>query len=743
MSLLYTFILITLGILAVLGIVVGVTNDAVNFLNSALASKAAPRKIILLVASVGILTGVMTSSGMMEVARSGVFFPAQFTFREIMFLFLGMMLGNVILLDVFNSLGLPTSTTVSMVFGLLGAAMALALYKIGGNDALTMADMGKFINSGRALVIVSAILISVVVAFVTGSVLMYLSRLIFSFRYNNMLRKFGALWCGVSFAGIVYFAIFKGLHNVLSQQLDASFISWIDTHGMLVLLGLWVFSSIMLYVLQLLKVNILKTTIMAGTFSLALAFAGNDLVNFIGVPFAGFDSYRIAHAAGTDTVLMSDLMNPVKANFWIMLSAGVVMVLTIFFSPKALAVTQTELSLANQNESEEERYSSTFISRGIVRAAVAIHNGYEHTVPRGLREAIDRRFEPLPPEERAGINYDLIRATVNLTASSLLIAFATSLKLPLSTTYVVFMVSMGSSLADRAWGRESAVYRITGVMTVISGWFVTAFAGFIIALGVTLLLVWGNWIAAVLLTAACLFLVIRGNFFKKREDFIPERKKPIPISNPNKTEGEVLIQYIEDVCVNMEKVTRIYGRTIVAVFKENRKVLRDMVKESNDLFYAAREQKYAMLTMVKNLQEHDIATAPFYVQVVDYMSETTKALIHITRPAFDHINNNHHGFTKDQIVELKEVNDAVEEIFSAINVMLRSRDFSNMSDVLERRDRLFDMMDGIMKSQLHRMQQEPTSTSASILFFNILNETKTMVLQSRNIMKSLEHFVDD
>lgn len=740
MPFIYVFILVTLMLLAVLGIVVGVTNDAVNFLNSALGSKAAPKRVILIIASVGILIGVMTSSGMMEVARSGVFFPSQFTFHEIMFLFLGMMLGNVILLDVFNSLGLPTSTTVSMVFGLLGSAMALALFKIGSDDTITMADMGKFINSGRALAIVSAILLSVVIAFVTGALLMYISRLIFSFRYHKVFKRFGALWCGISFAGIVYFAIFKGLRD--SGIIPSDVIAWVDHNGALVLLGLWILSALFLYVLQLLKVNILKITILAGTFSLALAFSGNDLVNFIGVPFAGYDSYRIAQEAGSQTILMDGLMAPVKANFWIMLAAGCVMVFTLFFSPKALAVTQTELSLANQNESADERFNSTFISRGIVRGAVATHNAYTRVIPAKVREAIDRRFEPLPDSEREDVMYDLIRATVNLTGASLLIAFATSLKLPLSTTYVVFMVSMGSSLADRAWGRESAVYRITGVMTVISGWFVTALAGFIIALGVTLLLVWGDWIAAVILTAACLFVVIKGNFFHKKAEPTEEHKQPIPIVG-SKNPGEVLIRYIEDVCVNMENVTRIYGRTIVAVFKENRKVLRDMVKESNDLFYAAREQKYAMLAMVKNLEQHDIATAPFYVQVVDYMSETTKALIHITRPAFDHINNNHQGFTKEQIVELKEVNDAVEDIFLTINKMLRGRDFSNMSDVLEKRDKLFDMMDVIMKNQLRRMQKEPTSTSASILFFNILNETKTMVLQSRNIMKSLEHFVDD
>jgi Na+/phosphate symporter len=283
-------------------------------------------------------------------------------------------------------------------------------------------------------------------------------------------------------------------------------------------------------------------------------------------------------------------------------------------------------------------------------------------------------------------------------------------------------------------------------MTVITGWFITALAGFAISMVVTMLLAWGGWIAAVALSLLGIFLVVKGNFFPKKEEkdaTKEDNKKNIDITDKSHNANEALIGYIENVCVDMESVTRIYGRTIVAVFKENRKVLRDMVKESNDLFFAAREQKYALLGMMKKLEQQDIVTAPFYVQVVDYMSETTKALIHITRPAFDHIDNNHTGFTKEQIVDLKEVNDAVEEIFSSINTMLRSRDFSDMSGILEKRDRLFDKIDDIMKSQLRRMRTEHMSTSASILYFNILNETKTMVLQSRNIMKSLEHFVED
>ena len=744
MSLLYTFILVVLAILAILGIVVGVSNDAVNFLNSALGSKVASFRKILIVASIGILVGVITSSGMMEVARSGVFHPEMFTFHEIMFLFLGMMLGNVILLNVFNSLGLPTSTTVSMVFGLLGSAMALAIFKINESDTLTMANMGQFINSGKALAIVSGILLSVVIAFIVGGIYMYLSRALFSFRYQKLFGKIGWLWCGVSLAGILYFALFKGLKS--SGLIPVEVIDWVNSNVGLALLIMWGVSSVVLLLLQLCKVDILKVTILAGTFSLALAFAGNDLVNFIGAPYAAFDAYGIAkNAGGATDITMEGLKTPVAANFLIMLGAGLVMILTLFLSKKTKKVIQTEQSLAGQDENTTGNFDSNFISRAIVRGAVNINNFYERVIPRRMQIAIEKRFIPLPVEERGGLVYDRIRATVNLTCASLLIAVGTTLKLPLSTTYVVFMVSMASSLADRAWGRESAVYRVTGVMTVITGWFITALAGFAISMAVTMLLAWGGWIAAVALSLLGIYLVVKGNFFNKedKKDDKADSKKNIDITDKSHNANEALIGYIENVCVDMESVTRIYGRTIVAVFKENRKVLRDMVKESNELFFSAREQKYALLGMMKKLEQQDIITAPFYVQVVDYMSETTKALIHITRPAFDHIDNNHTGFTKEQIVDLKQVNDSVEEIFSSINSMLRNRDFSDMSVILEKRDRLFDMIDDIMKSQLRRMRVEHMSTSASILFFNILNETKTMVLQSRNIMKSLEHFVED
>ena len=736
MSEIYTVIIGILGILAVSGLFVGVTNDAVNFLNSAIGSKAASMRVILTVASVGIVIGVITSSGMMEVARSGMFNPALFSFHEVMMLYLGVMFANVILLDLYNSWGLPTSTTVSLIFCLLGAAIAVSVYKIAGDPAQGVSSLGQYINTSRAMGIVSAILLSVVIAFTCGTVVMYISRLIFSFRYTVYLRRYGAVWCGASLTAIVYFAVFKGLKSILAGH---EFIRMIDENLLASLFFCWVGCSLLLFIIQRFRINILRITILSGTFALALAFAGNDLVNFIGVPLAGYDAWQIAREAGSESIMMGDLANPARANFPILLASGIIMVLTLIFSKKSKHVAETELSLASQHE-EEERFGSTLLSRSLVRATLMLNNLWTGLIPARVQQAIDRRFEPLPAEERSTAQYDMIRAVVNLTAASVLIAIGTSYKLPLSTTYVVFMVAMGSSLADRSWGRESAVYRITGVMAVISGWFITALGGFLIALATTALLLWGGWIAVAALTALCAWLLIRSH--RKTPELKEAEAKLQPVDTAE-TPEEVMRACIGEVCTTMQEVTRIYNRTLVAVFKENRKVLKEMVQESNRIYNEARERKYGIMPTLRRLQRCDIDTGHFYVQVTDYISEVTKALIHITRPSFDHIDNNHEGLSKEQIVDLMHVNDEVEAIFDKINDMLASNDFSDLDLVLEMRDRLFDTIVGAIKNQLRRINSDPSgSTRASVLYLTILNETKTMVLQARNLLKSQHYFLE-
>lgn len=731
MSILYTIIVVILGILAISGLFVGVTNDAVNFLNSAIGSKAAPKRIILAVASIGIIIGVLTSSGMMEVARSGMFNPGMFTFHEVMILYLGVMFANIILLDLYNSLGLPTSTTVSLIFCLLGSAIAVSIFKISSDPAVGLASIGEYINTTRAMGIVSAILLSVVIAFTCGTIVMYISRTIFSFRYSAMLRRFGAFWCGASLTAILYFALFKGLKNLLS---DHPFTQWVSEHLLLSLGICWVACSLILLFVQLFRVNILRITILAGTFALALAFAGNDLVNFIGVPVASFDAYKIASDAGSTTMLMGALSADIPANMSYLLIAGGVMLLTLWTSKKAMHVSQTELKLAASKEEEDtSQNNSSVFSRTIVRAAMQISNGLNYITPKGLSRRIDRRFE-YEDIEHSGAPFDMIRATVNLTTSALLIALATSLKLPLSTTYVCFMVAMGSSLADRAWGRESAVYRISGVITVVMGWFVTALGGFLIAFVVGLILIYGGTVAFVVVTILCAYMLIRSNFSKKKgAEAVAEERAT--------TNEDVIRQLREEVEHTMLKATKIYDRTMIATMRENRSELQAMVKEANNLFYQSRERKYTLMPTLKRLQHADIYAAHYYVQVVDYLNEVTKALLHIARPAFDHIDNCHEGFTSDETRDLMAINDEVEMINRRINTMLREGKFAEIETVLLMRDGLFERISEAMLAELSRIDSSKTSTRASMLYLTILSETKNMVLQSRNLLKSQQYFL--
>ena len=730
MSEIYIAVVAVLAILAVSGLYVGVTNDAVNFLNSAIGSKAASLRVIIAVASVGIIIGAVTSSGMMEVARNGMFDPSRFTFAEIMMLYVGVMFANVILLDLYNSLGLPTSTTVSLIFCLLGSAVAVATFKIATDDALTLDMLGEYINTSRAMGIISAILLSVLIAFTCGTAIMYVSRLIFSFRYIPMLRRLGAVWCGASLTTIVYFALFKGLKNALA---GSAFIEWVDQSLWLALLVCWAGCSLLLFFLQLFRINILRITILAGTFSLALAFAGNDLVNFIGVPVAAFDSYSIARAAGSDTMTMGALNEPAPASIMFVLAAGAIMVLTLWTSRKAMHVTETEISLSSQNDDAPEQYSSSLFSRTVVRATLNIVNFFDKVSSPRVKKFVASRFE-WADIEHTGAPYDMIRATVNLTTSSLLIALATSLKLPLSTTYVCFMVAMGSSLADRAWGRESAVYRITGVMTVITGWFVTAIGGFLIALAMGLILMWGGMIAFGVITVLCLYMLIHSNFRKPKQK--EESEKPVLPTRENLAESVV-----ENVGTTIKNSTRIYNRTLVALMKEDRKALKEAMQEAEQMYEYNNKLKYSVAATIKGTYGADLNLSLYYVQMSDYLNEMSKALVFITKPAFEHIDNNHEGLSRVQTEDLMSINGDVDIIYSRIIYMIVNSDFTDIDSVLDMRDEIFDRIADATKDELARITSGESNSKAGMLYLNILSETKTMVLQSRNLLKSQRLFM--
>ena len=730
----FTVIVVILAVLAVLDLIVGVSNDAVNFLNSALGCNVAKRWIILSVAAVGIMLGVITSNGMMEVARNGVFHPGMFTFEEIMVLFVGIMLTDVIVLNTFNSLGLPTSTTVSLVFELLGSSLAVACYKIWNSPDMTFANIAEFINAGKAMVIISGILSSVVIAFTVGAVLMYISRIIFSFKYAKSLRRYGAVWCGISIVGIVYFAIFKGMKS--SGLITPEFDSLINDNIYISLFVIWVAASLLLWVMQRLGINIMKFTILSGTFALALAFAGNDLVNFIGVPIAGFDSYSLAMDSGDMSMKMSQLAEPAHVNVWFLILSGVIMSVTLFLSKDAMKVAETQINLSSQN-SEDERFGSNRFSRALVSLAINLNKAYNSVIPKRVQEKINSRF--VPDETAANDSaYDYIRAIVNLTAAASLICLGTSLKLPLSTTYVIFMVSMGSSLADRAWGRDSAVYRITGVMVVIMGWFITAIAGISISFVVGLILSWGGWIALAVLCVLCGYILCHNLIFKKKDN--KEERQTLLITE-NADDSDALYTCTQEVCTTMESISGIYNHMLVALFTENRRLLKETMTQSEELYHQANDRKYQIFQTLKRLQDQKVETGHFYIQVVDYLTEVTKALLHCTRPAFEHIDNHHRGFTQEQIYDLKLVNDGVDNIFNKVNEMLRDKDFSDLDEVLVMRDNLFTVIADAIKHQIKRLKEEQTSTKASMLYLNILNETKTMVLQSRNLIKSQAYFL--
>jgi phosphate/sulfate permease len=597
MDSIYLIIVIVLLGLAVLDLIVGVSNDAVNFLNSSIGSKVAPIRIIFAVAALGILLGTMFSSGMMEVARSGVFYPEKFTFPSIMMLFLAVMLTDVILLDLFNTFGLPTSTTVSLVFELLGASVAVALYTIWTTES--GGNLGEFINSGKALAIITGIFTSIAIAFLVGSIIMYISRIIFSFNYKKPFKYLGALWGGIALTAITYFAVFKGLKG--SVLVSSELLAYLEGNmGMALLYTLGTWTILMAILQHIFRVKILKVIVLSGTAALAMAFAGNDLVNFIGVFMAGFDSFHIAQevvASGGDlnTLYMGKLSEPVVANIYWLLGAGTLMTLSLFLSKKSRTVSNTEVNLARKGEGIE-RFSSSPLSRSIVRGSLTLSKSISTIIPESMKKFIDKRFEPVELENKA--SFDLIRASVNLTVSAMLISLGTSLKLPLSTTFVTFMVAMGSSLADRAWGRESAVYRINGVLTVVAGWFLTALVAFSAALAVGLFLMWGGKIAIVIMIAIVVIMLLKSSKLHTKRKSKEEQQQQVL-----STKDQLITSCNNDVHMVLDRTLWILKKVIDGLNDENRKSARKAMNEAIELYEKFKDKRdYEVVPTIESIQ---------------------------------------------------------------------------------------------------------------------------------------------
>lgn len=734
MDSIYLIIVIILLGLAVMDLVVGVANDAVNFLNSSIGSKVAPLWLILSVASFGVLIGSLFSSGMMEIARSGVFYPEKFTFHAVMILLLAVMITDVVLLDVFNTFGLPTSTTVSLVFELLGAAVAVSLFTIWSNNS---GNLGEYINSGKALAIISGIFISIAIAFVVGTLIMFISRLIFSFEYKKPFLYLGAIWGGIALTAITYFAIFKGLKG--SVLISKEFLNYLNhSMGQAILYAFLGWTVLMAILQFVFRVNILKVIVLAGTAALALAFAGNDLVNFIGVFMAGLDSFKIAQgvvAAGgsIDTLYMSELSKPVVAQWQWLMGAGVVMVLALWFSKKSRTVTETEVNLARKGEGVE-RFASSALSRSIVHGTMNMSKTIDKMTPPAVKDFIERRFIPAPVENNA--SFDLVRASVNLTISALLISLGTSLKLPLSTTFVTFMVAMGTSLADRAWGRESAVYRVNGVLTVVSGWLLTALVAFTVAMIVGLFLMWGGKIAIFIMLALVGFMLFKsGKIHTKRKE--KEASKRVQLSS----EEQLVSECTNEVKAVINTTLDIFKNTIEGLKTENRKLMRTNVADSNTLYEKFKDKRmYEVVPTLETIQINALDLEQEYVQLVDYSYEITKSLKAMAESSYSYIDNNHTAFTKDQIDDLKQMHSILTESYRKFAEMIDSRDYSRFNELIQLRETMSELYAKLTKKQIKRVKENETTTRSSILFLNLINEAKIIALQSSNLMKSQRDF---
>ena len=516
----FTVILAFLALLAVIDLFVGVSNDASNFLNAAVGCRIAPFKVIVAVAGIGILLGAAFSGSMMDIAKKGVFNPGMFSFADVMTIYFSVMVTDVILLNAFNSMGLPTSTTVSIVFELLGAATGVAANRIlsfGGS----LSELGAYINNEKALTMISAILVSVVVAFVTGVVVQYVTRLIFTFHYERIFRRLGGLYGGFALTMITYFLVIKGAAG--ASFMTPELLRAIEENTALILGAVFVLSTVALQAgMILFRLNVFRVIILAGTFALAFAFAGNDLVNFVGVPIAALDSYNIFVASGSfnpSGFIMWDLANPIPPNTIFLLLSGLVMVITLYTSKSARKVLETSVNLSSSRSGEREQFGASLPGRLIVRGSMVLGRAASTCIPAPVHKATDQRFEPvIPPIGTEPPPFDAVRASINLLLTAILISMATSLKLPLSTTYVSFMVAMGSSFADRAWDRETAVYRVSGVFAVVSGWFITAFSAFVAAAFAVTLVIWGGEVASVIMMAIALYVIIKTNFLKKDKE---------------------------------------------------------------------------------------------------------------------------------------------------------------------------------------------------------------------------------
>ncbi|MCX8123139.1 MAG: inorganic phosphate transporter [Spirochaetes bacterium] len=742
MEIIYLSLFILL-VLAILDLIVGVANDAVNFLNSAIGSKVASIKTILIVASLGILAGVTFSSGMMEIARKGIFNPSNFVLYELIIIFLAVMLADVILLDLFNTFGIPTSTTVSIIFELLGASVALSLIKI-FNTTKNYALLGDYINTDKVLGIISGILLSVIIAFTAGVIFQFISRMIFTFDFMSRLKRYGAIWGGFALSMIVYFILIKGAKG--ASFLTAQQIQWIQTHSYTIILGTFICSAVVLQITaSLFNINILKSIVLAGTFALAMAFAANDLVNFIGVPLAGFSAFSHAKLfANPLTVTMEALNEPVKTNTFILLLAGIIMAITLWVSKKARTVTKTEVNLGRQDEGLE-RFEPFFLARVIVRMTVNFIDTVKIFIPKRIIEIINKRKDIAlfngQSEDGRPVSFDLIRASVNLVVSSALIAFATSLKLPLSTTYVTFMVAMGTSLADGAWDRESAVYRVSGVMTVIGGWFFTAFMAFTISFVYAMIIYKLSGIGIILLVALSAYLLWKNHIKHEEKTQVESKievynlrkiKDPIPAIKITFEQTGKLLEEISKSVVRSFNGLKLYDRVELRIARNDSKNIQEWV----NIIVAN------IFKTLRLLHKMDISATQRYAQIISNLQDIAESQRDIAVRSYLHVENHHKGLLKVQITELEQIIEHLKDLLNFTAQSLKKDKIADLSLVEKKCNRLAHLISEFDKKQIRRVQDETSKTRLSILFYAYLVNASKIANCTKNILQIFNESLD-
>lgn len=747
METIYFCIVLFLLCLAVFDLFVGVSNDAVNFLNSAIGARVAKLRTVLIIASVGVALGAVMSTGMMDVARHGIMNPTRFSYEEVMTIFLAVMVTDVIVLDMFNTLGMPTSTTVSLVFELLGGTFALATVKIIGDETLAYTDL---LNSDKALSVIIAIFVSVAIAFVFGIIVQWISRLLFTFAYRKHMRIGAALFGGVASTALAYFIFLKGIGG--SRYISEDVRTWIDVNTHMLLLCTFVVTTILMEVLHLLKVNVFRLVVLMGTFALAMAFAGNDLVNFIGVPLAGLDSWHDfsmnANGASPSSYLMTSLMESAKTPPFYLMAAGIIMIIAMATSKKAQNVIKTSVDLARQDEGDE-MFGSSKTARSIVRATQESASFVGQWMPQRLSAWIDSRFNKQDAELPDGAAFDVVRAAVNLVLAAMLITAGTNWGLPLSTTYVTFMVAMGSSLADRAWSRESAVFRVTGVLSVIGGWFITAGVAFGACAIVCLLMFFGGIIAKLLFMALVVFMLIRSQRAYKKKTAAEGKEDVFRLMMRTKDPEIVWDLLTKHVSRTQSFVTHFVLDQFLAIIDgfENekpstlRKADRELRNERDELKKFRRQELLALRRVPTSIA---IERNTWFHLGINSSEQYIYCLRRMLDPVKEHVDNSFNPLPSTYINEYKDMKDRICELMKQTESMISTRRFEHYRDVLADADQCKDDLSVLRKRHIDRLQATSTEggLQVALVYLNILQESQQLLSNMRHQLRAAKKFME-